>query len=108
MAKNFNDETWREFVEKYSSYEGTVSSYCKENNKSKSQFYYYKKKFMQQSKPTFHAIVLNDEESTPKAANSNIKEHKDIRIVIGKANIFIPVDEISILSTILKELVKSC
>ena len=108
MAKNYIDETWREFLEKFSSYEGTVSSYCKENNISKSQFYYYKKKYMQPSKPTFHAIVLNDEDSGAKAANSNIKEDKEIRIVIGKANIFIPVDEITILTTILKELAKSC
>jgi hypothetical protein len=59
MEKIFNDETWREFFEKFSSYEGSVSSFCKENNISKSQFYYYKKRFEKSNKPTFHAIILN-------------------------------------------------
>lgn len=58
MAKKSNDVTWRGILEKFSSYEGTVTSFCKENNISKSQFYYYKNKFEQSSKPTFHAIVI--------------------------------------------------
>lgn len=29
MAKNLNDETWRKLLEEFSSYEGTVSSFCK-------------------------------------------------------------------------------
>lgn len=107
MAKIFNDETWREFIEKFSSYEGTVTKYCKENNMSKSQFYYYKKKFEQSNNPTFHAIVLNSEEPAPKAAKDNVKERKDIRIEIGKTNIYIPTTEISLLTTILKELARS-
>lgn len=107
MAKIFNDETWREFIEKFSSYEGTVTKYCKENNMSKSQFYYYKKKFEQSNNPTFHAIVLNSERPTPEAAKDNVKERKDVRIAIGKANIYIPTTEISLLSTILKELARS-
>jgi len=73
MAKIFNDGTWRDFIEKLSSYEGTVTKYCKENSMSKSQFYYYKKKFEQSNNPTFHAIVLNVEESAPKAAKDNEK-----------------------------------
>ena len=59
MAKILNDETWRKLLEEFSSYEGTVSSFCKGNDISKSQFYYYKNKFAQSSKPTFHAIVIN-------------------------------------------------
>lgn len=108
MAKNVSDVTWRGFLERFSSYEGTVTSFCKENNISKSQFYYYKNKFEQSSKPTFHAIVINNEESTSKTVNNSIEEYKDIRIEIGKANIYIPANGIALLSTILKELTKSC
>lgn len=42
MKMNFNEDTWKEFLEKFSSYEGSVTDYCKENDISKSQFYYYK------------------------------------------------------------------
>jgi len=108
MAKKFNDVTWRGILEKFSSYEGTVTSFCKENNISKSQFYYYKKKFEQSSKPTFHAIVINNEESSSKTVNNCVKGYNDIRIEIGKVIIYIPANEIALLSNILKELSKSC
>lgn len=36
------------------------------------------------------------------------KGYKDIRIEIGKANIYIPVNEIALLSIVLKELTNSC
>jgi hypothetical protein len=108
MAKILNDETWRKLLEEFSSYEGTVTSFCKENHISKSQFYYYKNKFEQSSKPIFHAIVINNEESNPKTVNNSVKKYKDIRIEIGKANIYIPANETSLLANILKELTKSC
>ncbi|MCT4607511.1 MAG: hypothetical protein N4A64_15655 [Marinisporobacter sp.] len=44
MAKKNNDAIWKEDLEKFSSYKGTVINYCRENNISKGQFYYYKKK----------------------------------------------------------------
>lgn len=108
MKNKFNDVTWKGFLEKFSSYEGTVTSFCKENNISKSQFYYYKNKFEQSNKPEFHAIVINNEELKHKSINNNVKGYKDVRIEIGKANIFIPANEIELLSNILKELSKSC
>jgi hypothetical protein len=91
-----------------SSYEGTITSFCKESNISKSQFYYYKNKFEQSSKPTFHAIVINNEESNPQTVKNTVTGYKDIRIESSKANIYIPANEIALLSTILKELTKSC
>jgi len=108
MAKKFNDVTWNGILEKFSSYKGTVTSFCKESNVSKSQFYYYKNKFEKSIKPTFHAIVINNEESNLKKINNSVKEYNEIRIAIGKANIYIPANEIAVLSTILKELTKSC
>ncbi|MBW9159738.1 IS66 family insertion sequence element accessory protein TnpA [Clostridium tagluense] len=108
MAKKFNDVRWRGFLEKFSSYEGTVTSFCKKNNISKSQFYYYKSKLEQSSKPTFHAIAISNKESNPQTVNNSVKGYNDIRIEIGKANIYIPANEIALLSNILKELSKSC
>ncbi|WP_333861950.1 hypothetical protein [Clostridium sp.] len=43
MGINFNEKTWKEFLERLSSYRGTVTDYCRENNMSKGQFYYYEK-----------------------------------------------------------------
>ena len=108
MEKIINSETWSDLLGKFSSYGGSVSSFCKENNISKSQFYYYKKRFAKSNKSTFHAIVLNKEESSAKAEMSAGKASKDIRIEIAKANIYIPVTETAVLKAILKELAASC
>jgi len=108
MEKIFNSETWSDLLEKFSSYGGSVGSFCKENNISKSQFYYYKKRFAKSDKSTFHAIVINKEESSAKAEVSAEKAPKYIRIEIAKANIYIPVTETAALRAILKELAASC
>lgn len=88
MQKTFNAETWRAFLEKFSSYEGSVSGFCRENNISKSQFYYYKKRFEESNKPTFHAVVLKSEDISKGIGNNDEKLDKDIRIEIGKDNIY--------------------
>jgi ATPase subunit of ABC transporter with duplicated ATPase domains len=108
MAMNFNEETWKDFLEKFSSYEGNVSSYCKENNMTKSQFYYYKKKFMKENKPIFHAIEIKNENSNQPKASSSSKKHSDIRIELGRANIYLPTEDPALVSSILKELSKIC
>ena len=36
-------EFWQEVIEKYSSYEGSVTKFCQEQSISKSQFYYHKR-----------------------------------------------------------------
>jgi len=78
-------ESWERILERFSSYEGTVISFCRENNVSKSQLYYHKKRYKSLNKPSFHAISLN----TVKASDGVEKANKVIRIEIGKANIFI-------------------
>lgn len=105
MAKRIDKETWREFIEKFSSYEGTVTQYCIENNLSKSQFYYHKRRFETAEDISFHAISLKEESLNIINENNTIN---NIKIEIGKANIFIPVNEIAILSEIIKEIAKSC
>jgi hypothetical protein len=88
MANRVDNSIWNEYIDKFSSYEGTVTGFCKENNISKSQFYYHKKR--------------------SEVATKIIRDSKDIRIEVGKTNIYVPANEISLLATILKELVKSC
>ena len=54
---------------------------------------------------SFHAISLKEESLNIINENNTIN---NIKIEIGKANIFIPVNEIAILSEIIKEIAKSC
>lgn len=105
MAKRIDKEIWREFIEKFSSYEGTVTQYCIENNLSKSQFYYHKRRLETPEDISFHAISLKEESVNIINDNNTIN---NIKIEMGKANIFIPVNEIAVLSEIIKEIAKSC
>lgn len=107
MRRKLSNVEWNDFINLFSSYEGTVTNFCEENNISKTQFYYHKRRIeaaTTKSTPIFQSISLNEE--------VNINESKvtssDIRIEIGRANIFIPANEIAILSNIIKELTKSC
>lgn len=105
MLKNFNNSTWVDILKQFSSYQGTVNCFCKENNISKNQFYYYRKKLKDLSNLIFDLVILN-KNITKKSVISNSEQAKEIRIKIGLANIYIPTNEIAILPTILKELVK--
>lgn len=105
MSKRIDKEIWREFIENFSSYEGTVTQYCIENNLSKSQFYYHKRRFETPEEISFHAISVKEESVKTINKDNNMN---NIRIEIGKANIFIPANEITILSEIIKEIAKSC
>ena len=107
MSRKLSNEKWNEFISLFSSYEGTVSSFCKENNISKSQFYYHKRRFevtTNENIPIFQSISLNEEVDD----NKSQSDSPEIRIEIGRANIFIPANEIAILSNIIKEIYKSC
>lgn len=107
MSKNFNkSDVWKEQLEKFSSYEGTVTDFCKENKLSKSQFYYHKKRLDLPKTTAFHAIKFNKENTVGEIINTTVS--KDIKIKIGKATIFIPLGEVAILSDVVKELIKTC
>lgn len=104
MESTSNKQYWENILEKYSSYEGSLIDFCRENNITKHQLYYYKKKFKNENKPVFHAIALKPAHNTDNVQ----KAYKDIRIEIGKANIFIPSSETELIKTILKELKSIC
>ena len=38
----YNDEAWKGILNKYPSFKGTISAFCKQQNIKKHQFYYYK------------------------------------------------------------------
>lgn len=108
MEMNFNKETWKELLENFSSYEGTVADYCRENNITKSQFYYYKKKFTKSSTPIFHAIEVKPEVYPLSKSKSDFKENKSIKIELGRANIYLPSENFDLLSAVIKELSRLC
>ena len=104
MENTIEQWSWKKVLEKYSSYEGSLSDFCSENNITKHQLYYYKKKLEKSNKPAFHAIAIKP----IKVPEDAEKQFKDIRIEIGNANIFIPSNETALLKTILKELTAIC
>lgn len=106
-AKN-NEEIWHEYIENFSSYEGTVTDYCKENSISKNQYYYYLKKFKKMKTAIFHAIELNDEPSTLIQSKNAKEEIKSIKIELGKAKIYIPSENSTLITSVIKELLRSC
>ncbi len=104
MENTSTHESWDKILERFSSYEGTVTNICRENYINKSQFYYHKKRAKSLSEPTFHSININ----TAKDSDNIEKTYKAIRVQIGRANIFIPTDEEKFLKIILKELTLIC
>ncbi|MGL5084617.1 MAG: IS66 family insertion sequence element accessory protein TnpA [Clostridium sp.] len=110
MPKENSKIDWDQIMNKFSSYNGSINEFCKDNNVKQHQLYHRRKKLASKTTPAFHAIVLNKDadEVTDKSNSSKVTVVKDIRIEIGKANIYIPANEIAALSDIIKELAKSC
>lgn len=106
MANKTTKINWEATIEKFNSYEGTVTDFCKENNINKSQFYSYRKKLGFANITSFHAIPLKKENTVGGADKTS--NSKEIRIEIGKAAIFLPINEASIFSEVLREIIKIC
>jgi transposase-like protein len=108
VEKEVNEINWEEILNKFASYDGVITEFCKSNGISPHQLFYRRKKLRKESQTNFHPIVLNEKMSSEPNCDSNLPEIKDIRIEIGKATLFIPSNEVRILSDLVKELVKSC
>lgn len=107
MAKEVSEINWDDIMNKFSTYDGIITNFCKENNIKPYQLFYQRKKLQRETKPTFHAIELNAKESNESPiTNDYASKAKDIRIELGKANIYIPANEIALLSDIIKVLAK--
>ena len=107
MIKEDNEINWDEIMEKFSSFDGSILEFCRENNISHHKLYYRRKKLREENEvPAFHAIKLNTEKTIRSIHTNNNKTPslQDIRIEIGKVSIYIPVIEIDLVGKLLKEL----
>ncbi|MBM7616460.1 IS66 family insertion sequence element accessory protein TnpA [Alkaliphilus hydrothermalis] len=94
---------WKNIFKMFATYEGTIKSFCKENNISLHQFYYHRKAAKKREISVFHAINFK-EEATPSSSCST----ENIKIEIGKAKIHIPSNDKVVLSNILAMIMESC
>lgn len=90
---------WKAMIDKLSSYPGTIKDFCKENKIPEKQFYYHRRKLADKNKAVFHKIPLKSEDNL--IVKNNIK---DIKIEVGKATIYIPANEIAVLTAIIRDL----
>ena len=90
---------WKAIIDKQSSYSGTIRDFCKENNIPEKQFYYHRRKLADKNKAVFHKIPLKSKDNL--VVKNNIK---DIKIEVGKATIYIPANEIAVLTAIIRDL----
>ncbi|WP_133017101.1 IS66 family insertion sequence element accessory protein TnpA [Clostridium cuniculi] len=108
MYRKLDNAIWEEYINKFISYNGTITvkDFCIENKISKSQFYYHKKRLERIDSTTiFHAIPLNTKQDD---INQNISISKEVKINIGNASITIPVSETTLITSIIKELASKC
>lgn len=103
MASKATAIDWENILEKFAIYEGTIKSFCKENNINLHQFYYHRKAAKKRSTPVFHSINFK-EEAIPSTSHST----SNIKVEIGKAKIYIPSNDKIALSNILGVLMESC
>lgn len=109
MSEGVKKLNWIDLIEQFSSYHGDKKEFCKENNIKVHQLNYQIGKLKKESKPTFQAIDLNSANS-PGAGTVlySYPEQREIRIELGISKIFIPANEIAVISEQIKELSKSC
>lgn len=108
MSTKLDNSIWEEYINKFTSYKGTITvkDFCIENNISKNQFYYHKKRLAKQDSTTvFHAISLNTKQDK---IEQNFLVSEEVKIKIGKASISIPVSETNLIALIIKELATEC
>ena len=102
---NTENINWREIVATFSSYEGTLGNFCNANHITKSQFHYYKKKFKDEGNNLqFHAISMREERIRTEIT-SVPADRSNIIIEIGAAKIYVPANEIAVLSNLFKDLI---
>lgn len=106
MANELVDIDWDDIMNKFSSYEGSVSSFCRENHIKRHQFYNQRRK--NKNREVFHAIPVKKKVSEKIVTENLGKISKDIRIEVGNVTVYIPVQDKSIIVSIIKELVESC
>lgn len=109
MRKAVSNVDWDEILNKLSVHKGTIANFCRMNNVNVHQLYHRRKKLIMRNNEIFHAINLNTQGvKEPITVDNSINKSKDIKIVLGKAKIYIHSDDNETLSRIIKELSKLC
>lgn len=104
-----NKAFWQEVLQKFSSYEGNVTNFCKEQSISKSQFYYHKRQLENNdtnNKLIFQAVTLKEREITSEIFMVN--PSTNVKIKVGKASIDIPASETGLVKMLVEELIRLC
>ncbi|MPN48271.1 hypothetical protein SDC9_195877 [bioreactor metagenome] len=107
MTRKLDNATWKEYINKFDSYKGTVTvkDFCIENELTKSQFYYHKRRLENGNSTTvFHAVSLTKQDNI----QENMIISKELKITVGNADISIPVSEITLIISIIRELANRC
>lgn len=103
MEKETNEINWEEIMDKFSSYNGAITEFCRQNHISPHQLFYRRKRLEKESQTDFHPISLK--KNAEFSCDSNFEKSKEIRIEIGKATLVIPSNETAILSQVIKEII---
>lgn len=109
MGKKLSHAIWEEYIKKFEAYNGsiTVKDFCIENNICKTQFYYHKRRLQksqsENTQPVFHAIPLKQSNVEKNSTSSN-----EVKITVGNIIVNIPSSKAMLISTIIKELVRTC
>jgi len=118
MKDVLEDVNWEDILLKFSSYKGTIASFCKENKVGQHRLYYQRKKAGLIEPTTFFPVSL-DEMTNNKPSKTlapcdhsrlqelNIKQSV-IEINVGKATITLQDNDTKNLSLILKVLLDLC
>ena len=106
---------WEDILIRFSSHQGTIREFCKENNITAHQLYYQRKRkkaLQNNGTHTFHAIRFTDNSSSKDAieetATPNLSTSSSIKIEIGKAKIYVPGNDKISLSNIFRMIIESC
>lgn len=102
---------WEDVLDKFSSYEGTIVEFCKQNNIKPHQLYYQRKRSENTAAPVFHAVKFrekNSDKTIEEATPSNPCSGSIVKIEIGKAKMYIPGNDKVSLSNVLKAIIQSC
>lgn len=102
---------WSDILSKFSTYQGTITSFCKENNINAHQLYYQRRKLAKNDSPVFHGIKVSEKDFTfPDSTEDkpSLKENAHIKVEIGKAKIYIPSNDKQALENILQIVMSTC
>lgn len=109
--ENETQINWSDILKRFSTYKGTIASFCEENNINAHQLYYQRRKSAKNNSPVFHGIKVSEKDFTFQggaADKPSLKENAHIKVEIGKAKIYIPSADKLALENILKIVMSTC